>query len=162
MLESVEKLAQDFFEKLAVDFSDLRVEQEAENIYKISVKSEDSHLLIGPHGKNLEVITHILKLLIAKISEGHINLHLEVNDYLAQKDEKLLAFIKAKIQFVKDSGKEAVLPFFTAYERKKVHSYVSEHGSGVSTESKWEWRERRIHIFKKVEKMTIDLDGDDI
>ena len=162
MLESIKKLSQDFFEKLGVDFTDLQVEEEAENIYKISLKSEDSHLLIGPHGKNLELTTHILKLLIAKISQEHINLHLEVNDYLAKKDEKLLGFIRSKIQFVKDSWKEVVLPFFTAYERKKVHSYVSEHGNGVSTESKWEGRERRIHLCKQAEKMTIDLDGDDI
>jgi len=103
MLESVEKLTQNFFEKLGVDFSDLLVEEEAQNIYKISLKSEDSHLLIGPHGKNLEITTHILKLLIAKISEGHVNVHFEVNDYLAKKDEKLLAFIQSKIQFVKES-----------------------------------------------------------
>ena len=162
MLESVEKLTQNFFEKLGVDFSDLLVEEEAQNIYKISLKSEDSHLLIGPHGKNLEITTHILKLLIAKISEGHVNVHFEVNDYLAKKDEKLLAFIQSKIQFVKESWKEVVLPFFTAYERKKVHSYVAEHGNSVATESKWEGRERRIHLSKIVEKMTIDLDWDTI
>lgn len=63
---------------------------------------------------------------------------------------------------MKDSGKEIILPFFTAYERKKVHSYVSEHGGSVYTQSIGEGRDRRIHLCRKDEKMTIDIDGDDI
>ena len=162
MKDAVEKIASEFFEKLWADYSELSVQEEAENIYRISLKSEDSHLLIWPHGKNLEVLTHILKLLIAKLSEWHINLHVEVNDYLEKKDEKLLSFIASKIHYVKDSGKDVVLPFFTAYERKKVHSFVSQKWGSVYTESRWEGKDRRIHLCKQEEKMTIDLDGDDI
>lgn len=162
MPESIQVISESFFEKLWADYSELKVKQEWENIFRISLKSDDSHLLIGPHGKNLEIITHLLKLLIAKVSEGHINLHVEVNDYLEKKDEKLLGFIQSKINFVKSSGKEVILPFFTAYERKKVHSFVSENGGNVYTQSIGEGRERRIHLCKKDEKMTIDLDGDDI
>jgi predicted RNA-binding protein Jag len=94
MLEEIQNLTLTFFEKLGADFSDLQTVEEAKNIYRISVKSDDSHLLIGPHGKNLEIITHLLKLLIAKKSQGHINIHVEVNDYLQQKDAKLLLFIQ--------------------------------------------------------------------
>ena len=162
MLETIENLCQDFFKKLTIDFSKITVETEAKNIYKISLKSEDSHLLIGPHGKNLETLTHLLKLIISRKLKEHINIHLEVNDYQQQKDEKLIQFIKSKITQVKESWKVVVLPFFTAYERKKVHSYVSEYGGNVFTQSKWEWSERKIHLCKKEEKMSIDIDGDDI
>lgn len=162
MQETIEKLSQDFFEKLWVDFSALEIKLEAENIYKISLKSEDSHLLIWPHGKNLDTITHLLKLLLAKHTESYINIHLEVNDYLEQKDQKLLNFIATKIKLVKETWKEVVLPFFTAYERKKVHSFVSNTGWNIYTQSVWEGKERRIHLCKKDEKMTIDIDGDDI
>jgi len=162
MEDAIQAISQNFFEKLGADFSDLRIEKEAENIYKISLKSEDSHLIIGPHGKNLEVISHILKLLISQKSQGYTNIHLEVNDYLEKKDAKLLAFIASKMELVKSSGKEIILPFLTAYERKKVHSYVSENGGNVFTQSIGEGKERRIHLCKKDEKMTIDIDGDDI
>lgn len=162
MLESIEVLAKNFFDKLGTDYSELSITEEAENIFRISLKSEDSHLLIWPHWKNLEILTHLLKLLIAKISESHINLHVEVNDYLQKKDEKLLQFIQAKIDYVKSSGKEIILPFFTAYERKKIHSYISEKGWNIYTQSQGEWHDRRIHLCKKDVKMTIDIDGDDI
>jgi len=58
--------------------------------------------------------------------EQNIILHLEVNDYLKSKEERLFSFIESKIAIVEKSGKDLVLPFLTAYERKKVHSYVSE------------------------------------
>ena len=103
MLETIENLCQDFFKKLTIDFSKITVETEAKNIYKISLKSEDSHLLIGPHGKNLETLTHLLKLIISRKLKEHINIHLEVNDYQQQKDEKLIQFIKSKITQVKES-----------------------------------------------------------
>lgn len=128
MLESIQQICNNFFEKLGVNYSDLEVIQETDNIYRISLKSEDSHLLIGPHGKNLEVITHLLKLINHKNSQEYINVHVEVNDYLEKKDEKLYSFIQTKIDYVKSSGKEIILPFFNAYERKKVHSYVAENG----------------------------------
>lgn len=162
MLEKIQTITNTFFEKLWTDYSNITITREATNIYKISLKSEDSHLLIGPHGKNLETLTHLLKLMIAKLSKEYINIHLEINDYLEKKDQKLLSFISAKVDYVKKSGKEIVLPFLTAYERKKVHSYVSENGGNIFTQSQWEGKERRIHLCKKDEKMTIDIDGDDI
>jgi len=162
MKDTITQIAETFFEKLGADYSDLQVSEEAENIFRISVKSDDSHLLIGPHGKNLDVLNLLLRLLISKQCEWHITIHLEVNDYLEQKDKKLLSFINTKIAYVKESGKEIILPFFTAYERKKVHSHVSETWGNVFTQSMGEWKDRRIHLCRKDEKMTIDIDGDDI
>lgn len=162
MQEIVENICQEFFTKLWTNFSDLQIHQQSNGIYKISLKSEDSHLLIGPHWKNLETLTHLLQLLISKQSNCYINIHLEVNDYMQQKDQKLIDFISKKISIIKESWKDIILPFFTAYERKKIHSYVSEHGGNIITQSVWEGKERRIHLSKKEEKMTLDIDGDDI
>jgi predicted RNA-binding protein Jag len=162
MLDEIQGFTQEFFERLWVDYSELQTLEEAPSIYRVSIKSDDSHLLIGPHWKNLETITHLLKLLITRKSGEYINIHVEVNDYLEQKDAKLLHFIATKVEYVKSSGKEIILPFFTAYERKKVHSYVSEKGWNVFTQSQWEGKDRRIHLCRKDEKMTIDIDGNDI
>ena len=87
---SLEKITQDFFQKLGIGFTQLSIQEEAENIYRICLQTNDSALLIGPHGKNLETLSHILKLLLSKKTQKHIHIHLEVNDYLEKKDEKLL------------------------------------------------------------------------
>lgn len=162
MQEIVENICQNFFTKLWTDFSNLLIEKQSDQIFKISLKSEDSHLLIWPHGKNLDTLTHLLKLLMSKESNTYINIHLEINDYMQQKDQKLKNYIASKISLVKESWKEIILPFFTAYERKKVHSYVSENWGNIITQSVWEWKDRRIHLSIKDERITIDIDGDDI
>ena len=162
MQEIVENICESFFTKLWINFSNLKIDKQSDEIFKISLKSEDSHLLIGPHGKNLDTLTHLLKLLISKKSNSYINIHLEVNDYMEQKDQKLINFIASKVSLVKENWKEIILPFFTAYERKKVHSYVSENWGDIITQSVWEWKDRRIHLSKKDERMTIDIDGDNI
>ena len=90
-------------------------------------------------------------------------IHLEVNDYLQAKEEKLLLYVQSKIELVEKSGKDFRLPFLSSYDRKKVHAYVSEQANTkVYTKSMWEGLERRLHICKKDEKMTIDAEGSDI
>lgn len=162
MKNTIKELAQTFFEKLGIEYSSLDVQEETDKIFLIKIESGDSNILIGPHGKNIEVIKSLLKLLIGKKLGENIIIHLEVNDYMKQKEEKLFSYIQSKIEYVQSSGKEITLPFFTAYERKKVHSYVSEKWENIYTKSVWEWPERRIHLCKKDAKITIDIDWDDI
>ncbi len=162
MKDSIQQIASNFFDKLGVEYSELTIIQEAEKIFLIKIKSTDSNILIGPHGKNIDFMGSILKLLVSRTSGEHIVIHLEVNDYMKQKDEKLLSYIQTKIDLVESSGTEIKLPFFTAYERKKVHSYVSEQAKSAYTKSIGEGHDRRIHLCKKDSKMTIDIDGDDI
>lgn len=162
MKETIQHIAKEFFDKLTVDYSSLEVIEEAEKIFLINIETEDSSILIGPHGKNIEVLKSLLKLLAGKSLWENVIIHLEINDYMKQKEEKLFWYIQSKIEYVEGSGKEIILPFFTAYERKKVHSYVSEKAKTAYTKSVWEWEERRIHLCKKDVKMTIDIDGDDI
>lgn len=162
MKETVEKISNEFFKKLLIDIQEISIQEDAPHIFSIKIKTDDSHLLIGPHGKNLETMTSILRLLIGKQLWENIILHLEVNDYLERKDEKLFSYIESKIQIVEKTGSDFRLPFFSAYERKKVHSYVSEKGGKIYTKSMGEWEERRIFLCKKDAKMTIDIDGDDI
>ena len=162
MEETFQSFVETFFEKFAVDFSNVVIKQEGEHIYRISLQTKDSALLIGPHRKNLETLSHILKLLLSKIAGTHLHIHVEVNDYLEKKDEKLLAFIQSKIDLVQKTGKEIILPYLSSYERKKVHSYVGENSKNVYTQSVGEGENRRMHLCKKEIVLSLDIDGDDI
>ncbi len=160
--QELSELCVSFFEKFWINYDEVQVQEDTTDIYRVILKTSDSHLIIGPHGKNLDHFTHILKLIFSKKLWRFSHLHLEVNDYLQEKDARLFRFIESKIDFVQKTWKECILPQLTAYERKKVHSYISEKNSKIYTQSVWEWEERRIHLCLKHEKMTIDLDGDNI
>ncbi len=158
----IKNIVEEFFSKMLVDFSNLDVKKELENIYYIKLETTDSSLIIWTRWRNLEDIKNILKILINKRAEENIIIHIEVNDYLKAKEDKLISYIKNKIDYVKDTNKDFRLPFFSAYERKKIHSYVSDLKSDIYTKSEWEWKDRRLFICKKNNKMTIDLDWVDI
>lgn len=158
-LEIVKQITNDFFSKMIVDLESIEVIQEDENIFYIKIKTTDSPLLIGYSWKNLEDIRTILKWILSKINGKNLVLHLEVNDYLSKKEDKLFNFISKKIELAK-TGKEIILPFFNSYERKKIHWYVSElKDDTIFTKSIWEGEERRLHICKKNKNITIDMDG---
>ncbi|MFA5917267.1 MAG: R3H domain-containing nucleic acid-binding protein [Candidatus Gracilibacteria bacterium] len=162
MEDIIKNIVEEFFSKMLVDFSNLDVKKELENIYYIKLETTDSSLIIGTRGRNLDDIKNILKILINRKAEENIIIHVEVNDYLKSKEDKLINYIKNKIDYVKETNKDFRLPFFSAYERKKIHSYVSDLKSDIYTKSEGEGKDRRLYICKKNNKMTIDLDGIDI
>jgi predicted RNA-binding protein Jag len=82
---------------------------------------------------------------------------------LKSKDDKLKNYIISKVKIVENSWKDLKLPFFSSYDRKKIHSIVSEYNNPkIYTKSIWEWKERRLFICRVDEKVTIDLDWNDI
>ena len=65
------------------------------------------------------------------------------------------------------------LPYLNAYERKKVHDYVSKlEDKEIKTQSRWEKKDRRLYIILtkndikkdniKHQKLEIDIDSIDI
>lgn len=163
MNKEIQLLIETFFNKFNVAYDTLEINEEEKNIFLIKIKTSESWILIWPHWKNLEIIQWLLKLMITRKLDENVKIHLEINDYMENKDEKLYSFIKSKINLVEKNSKDIQLPFYWAYERKKIHSYVAEYGNkNIFTKSIWEWRERRLYICKKDAKLTIDIDWDDI
>ncbi len=160
----IKALVWDFFDKLNINISTLEIDNiEESSIFNIKIETEESGLLIWPHGKNLNIIENILKLMSSKRVWERIKLHIEINDYVKSKDDRLFDFIKSKIKFLEKTGKDIQLPFYSSYERKKIHWYVSEmKDKWIYTKSIWEWKERRLYICKQEKKLTIDMDWDDI
>ncbi len=160
----IKEITLNFFQKLCIEIENIEIVSEAENIYYIKLKTPDSWLLIWYSGKTLEDIRTVLKSIIAQNLENkHLILHVEINDYLSKKEDKLHDFVMKKIAIVKAWKWDVVLPFFNSYERKKIHSYVCElNDSEIFTKSVWDGNERRLHICKKSKNITIDMDGIDI
>ena len=89
-------------------------------------------------------------------------IHLEVNDYLKSKDDKLYKYIDSRIDYIMKNNKEITLPNFSSYERKKIHSYIWDKKiEWLNAWSDWVWAERVMHIsYSKPKVVNIDLDID--
>jgi len=158
-----------FFDKLQIDIETLDIECSEWSIFNIKIKTDDSWIVIWPHWHNIENIQNLLRLISSKTLDKKVSIHLEVNDYMKTKDERLYSFIKSKVSYAEKNWKDLKLPFLNSYERKKVHSFISDlNKTWISTKSEWEWKERRLVICvdssktSDSNKLTIDIDWDDI
>lgn len=163
MKENIEKITNDFFKWLDINIDEIIVTEQEENIFLIKIETPDSGLLIWNHWKTFNDILHILRLIISNNSEEKMKIHLEINDYMKSKDERLQWFIESKIKYVESSGNDLKLPYYSAYDRKKIHGFVSDNNNDdIYTKSIWEGSSRRLYICKAEKKLTIDIDWDDI
>lgn len=165
MENKIKTLTEEFFNNFWIKNEKIEVTKKDENIFLIKIETPDSGKLIWPHGKNLDSVNTVLKTIILRNTEWleKSRIYLEVNDYLKSKDDRLKDFVISKIKIVEKTSHEVKMPYFSAYERKKIHDIVANYGnSSIYTQSLWEWKERRIHIFKEEKKLTIDIESLDI
>ncbi|EKE26323.1 MAG: RNA-binding protein [uncultured bacterium (gcode 4)] len=164
MREKINDLCLRFFTLSWVQIDSLTVdiEDEGKNIYFIKLETPDSKLIIWTHGQTLEIIKHLLSRMIENLIWRNFTIHLEVNDYLKSKDEKLFRYIDWRIDYVTKNNKSISLPDFSAYERKKIHHYISEKNiEWLKTFSEWDWKERVMHMtYSKPSSKSIDIDID--
>ena len=148
---SLSTLAQWFFESLGIDFSGLEVQvQDAENhIYTLKISSTDSPLLIGPHGRTLEETQSLLIQMAEKATGTHCIIHLEINDYLAEKQKRLFAIVDRKAELARKNGIDQVIYELSGYERKQVHAYISEKYPDIATKSIDGEKGRELHVMLK-------------
>ena len=163
MIETIHTLSESFFTKMGIVVESLTVtpEEGSPGTLSIELKTPDSALLIGIHGRTLESIKQLLARMIERTTGMDYRIRLEVNDYMRARDEKLYRFVDRKIEHVLETKHDAAIPNLTSYQRKKVHDYVSEkHIEGLHTYSIGEGTERQIYISLGVAtKLDITEDG---
>jgi predicted RNA-binding protein Jag len=150
MQETVHEIALKFFTLMGVEVEAVVVEAEEEKrrIFRVTVKTPDSKLLIGVHGQTLETMRHLLTRLVERTVGKSFLIHLEVNDYLQSKDQRLFRQIEDRIAVIMRTGGDVALFELSNYERKKVHAYVAEKKvEGLSTRSVGEGAERVLHLM---------------
>ncbi len=137
-----EQIVRQFFENLGITLEWFSVNLSGEEL-NITLQTPESSLLIGMHGKNLESFQHIIARMIEKQTKKFIRVHLEVNDYMKAKDERLFRFLDSKIEIVLSNGKPFTIRNLNAFERKKAHDYIALRSSEwLKTHSEGEWENR--------------------
>lgn len=163
MENKIKTLSSVFFENFWIKFDNLEIIEAWENKFKIKILSEESSILIWKWWKNLDAINSILQIILKKNINPDFKFFLEINDYSSSKDEKLKNFIISKIKILQKTWEDIILPYFSPYERKKIHDIVADYpDENIFTKSIWEEEERRIHLCKIEKKLTIDIDWLDI
>jgi len=146
-LETIKKTAEEFFQKTTFGV-EVEVLPEEEGAVPINLETEEPQILIGEGGQTLAEIQHLLKAILKRKISEPFYINLDINNYKQKKYEYLKEMARSAADEVALAKKEKTLVPMPAYERRIIHSSLSER-TDVKTESEGEGLERKVVISPK-------------
>ena len=163
----IKAVAEEFFEKMTIVVSNMEVSISAEkkdsqdektlveersegrpDIVDLNIKIDEPQILIGQGGQTLFEIQRLLSAMLNKKLQKIFYLNLDINDYKKKKIEYLKGLAKDLADQASLNKEEKVLPPMSSYERRVVHSELSQR-TDVSTESQGDGFDRHVVIKPK-------------
>lgn len=121
---------------------------ESEDIFKVTLVSDQNAILIGKEGRTLNSIQLLLKQSIKNKIGLSLKINVDVANYKVKKLKNIEYEVKKIINEVQSTKITAALDPMNSYERRFVHNLVSEY-KNLTTESIGEGRDRRVTIKYK-------------
>lgn len=168
-ISKIKETAEEFFEKMTVEVSDIKVNVSSEKretqgerdqieeggndneiraVIDLSIKMNEPQILIGQQGQTLFEIQRLLRTILNKKIQKVFFLNLDINDYKKNKIDYLKDLAKELADQVSINKEERVLSPMSAYERRVVHAELSQRAD-VITESQGYGFDRHIVIKPK-------------
>ena len=126
---------------------------ESEDIFKVTLISDQNAILIGKEGRTLNSIQLLLKQSIKNKIGLSLKINVDVANYKVKKLKNIEYQVKKIIKEVQSTKITAALDPMNSYERRFVHNLVSEY-KNLTTESIGEGRDRRVTIKYKENSYT--------
>ncbi|MCI9233191.1 MAG: KH domain-containing protein [Bacilli bacterium] len=119
-----------------------------EDVINVSIISDNSPILIGKEGKNLDALQTLLRQTIKNQTDMLIKINLDASDYKLKKQKRLEREIKNIAREVLKTRIDAKLDPMNAFDRRIVHSVISTYDN-LETESLGEAPNRYVTIKYK-------------
>lgn len=134
----------ELIEKLGVSAT-AEISRQATTFF-VDIASDDSPLLIGKYGSNLESLQFVLAVRIKHLTgQEDFEIFLDIDGWRKLREEKLAKLAASIAQRVAESGREEPIYNLKAYERRLIHTTLAAHPR-VTTISEGEGSERRLII----------------
>jgi len=147
-IKIIENITKEFFEKIAIMPSLVKVSKNAEQINDIvdlDITLEEPQILIGEKGQTLFEIQRLLRAIATKKIQKIFYLNLDINQYKQSKIEYLKKMAQELADQVSLTKEEKILFPMPAYERRIIHAELTQR-LDVVTESRGEGIDRHIVI----------------
>ena len=112
----------------------------------LDIEGDDSGLLIGKRGQNIDALQYILNKAINKFDNGHKMILIDSGEYRKRREEFLLGLAEKIRERVKKTMKPVSLAHMNAHDRRLIHMVLQEDESLI-TQSRGEGKYRKIVIL---------------
>ncbi|HAF85312.1 MAG TPA: protein jag [Sphaerochaeta sp.] len=113
----------------------------------IVIESDNSSIIIGRKGKNLDAIQLLANVFVGK-TEPDLKIVIDSENYRMRHEEQLIRMAFKSAEQVSKSGRSRLLEPMNPYERRLVHTALTDFG-GVDTKSEGEGLYKQIRISSK-------------
>ena len=152
-IKIIESLLHELLEKINISEYELEI-LKSQELPQFIIRTKEAGILIGEGGQHLLSLSYLLRKMADRKFEEmgveRILFFLDVNDYQAKKIRELKNLAKMTAQRVKYFKKEIELEPMPAYERRIIHSALTDDPD-IVTESRGEEPNRRVVIKMQAE-----------
>jgi spoIIIJ-associated protein len=131
-------------EKMGVPGIEVAAVKQGETVI-LTVEGDNTGVLIGHRGDVMESLSYLCSLVANRQGGDYIKLGLDINHYRAKREANLATLAKRIGAKVARTGRSHTLEPMNPYERRIIHSAISEM-EGVKSESVGEGIGRRVVI----------------
>ena len=125
--------------------------EEEDGTYKVVMNGEDLSFLIGFRGESLNALQTLVANFVFNEKGEWVHILMDINGYRESRRERIEEMVRGFIDRVRFHNSEVELPTMNAFERRQVHTFVSEYPDIIS-ESTGEGRNRRVVLKLKAKE----------
>lgn len=156
---AINPVPQDEFEEKMVDFVknviekmgyDVRVELAFREEKKIGIKldSQNSSILIGRKGKNLDALQLLANIYAGRLGHEEIRVILDTENYRIRREESLVRLAYTTADKVHTSHKSILLEPMNPFERRLIHTTLNDIPD-IDTKSEGEGLYKQVRVLYK-------------
>lgn len=101
--------------------------ERTEGLVVFHLDTQKQGILIGKHGKMLNALQYLAQVFIHRVAKNKLSVVVNVGDYRQKRQEILQRLAKRTAEKVERTGRPVFLEPMPAFERKQIHSVLSEN-----------------------------------
>ena len=146
IIDFIQDYIEKFFKNLEEEvYVDMRY---SDGMYRVFLDAKNNAIIIGRAGQTLQALTNVVRSAANAHFKKHIKIVMDVNNYKANRYEKVESMVYHIAKEVQDTKVEATLDFIPSDERRVVHHYLNGM-ENIVTRSVGEGKSRRLVISYK-------------
>ncbi len=126
---------------------ELSVNKKDNNTIHISLDSDENMgYIIGRRGETIDALQYLTSLVCNKGEKDYLKVFIDSCNYREKRENTLIELAKKISNYVIKTGKKSVLEAMNSYERRLIHSVISDI-DGVHSKSIGDEPDRKIIVF---------------
>lgn len=113
----------------------------------LNIESEDSSIIIGRKGKNLDALQVLANVFVGKI-DSERKIIVDSESYRVRHEEQIIKNAYRTAQQVRKTGRSRLLEPMNPYERRLVHTALNDV-TGIETKSEGDGLYKQVRIISK-------------